>query len=103
MNSFLSKLSFILIFAVLSPLQARALSGEPVEGQILEVETNKSAAGAIVVIGWVGDLSAFAESQTVCVHVLSTTTDAEGHYRFPSWHKKSEISWVRHLRLVITA
>lgn len=85
----------------LLPLQACALSGESIQGQVLEESTNKPIPGAIVVARWQGHLASFAHGQTVCVHVDSTTTDAQGKYRFPAWRKSSDIGSVRNIQPII--
>lgn len=92
------------VFAVLLfPLTACALSGKALEGQVLEESTKKPIPDAIVVAHWIGTAFSFVESPTVCVHVMVTTTDAEGKYHFPFWHKESPITGVRDVHEVITA
>lgn len=77
----------ILLMLTLLPLTACGLSSDPIEGQVLEAGTKKPLAGAIVVIRWEGTSSQIAESKTVCYHVETATTDAQGHYRTPAWRK----------------
>lgn len=102
MNRIIKYFIQIVLFAPLFlPLTACALSGDAIEGKVLEEGTKRPIPGAIVVARWLGNLFAFAESQTVCVHVLSTTTDAAGKYRFPAWRKKSDIGWVRSVHPVV--
>ncbi len=62
------------------------LSSDPIEGQVLEEGTNKPIRGAIVVVRWQGHLG---YTGTVCYHVETATTDAEGKYRIPAWSKPS--------------
>ena len=90
-----------LLFAL--PLTACALSGEAIEGKVLEEGTNQPIPNAIVVARWIGTAFSFVESPTVCVHVLTTTTDAEGKYRFPAWRKESPLKGVRDVRPIVTA
>lgn len=77
----------ILLILTLLPLTACGLSSDPIEGQVLEAGTKKPLAGAIVVIRWEGTSSQIAESKTVCYHVETATTDAQGNYRTPAWRK----------------
>lgn len=86
-----SRIQPLLVIAMLlAPLPACALSGGPVEGQVLEAETTISIPHAIVVARWNGTYSAIAETRTVCYHVETATTDAEGRYRIPAWSAKSK-------------
>lgn len=78
-----------LLFAV--SISACALSGDAISGKVLEASTSKPIKNAIVVAHWDGAVSSLADSQTVCVHVDVTTTDAQGSYRFPAWFKRSKV------------
>ena len=93
--------SYRLIFAFLMmvSLSACALTGGPIDGMVLEDETDKPIAGAIVVVRWRGDLPGFADSSTVCYHVESTLTDEAGRYRIAKWKKKPdpERDWERRI------
>jgi len=93
----------MLLMPLLLPLSACALSGSAIEGKVLEEGTNKPIPEAIVIARWSGTAFSFVESPTVCVHVLTTTTDAEGKYRFPAWRKESPLKGVRDVRSIITA
>ena len=75
---------------LLLPLTACGLSGGPLEGRVLEAGTNKPIPGAIVVARWQGTYSQIVDSQDVCYHVESTTTDAQGRYQIPAWKEKSK-------------
>jgi len=94
---------FFLATMFLLPLQACALSGDAIEGKVLEEGTNKPIPEAIVIARWQGTAFSFVESPSVCVHVLTTTADAQGKYRFPAWHKESPLKGVRDVRSIITA
>lgn len=59
--------------------------GTPVEGKILDSGTKQPIPGAIVVVRWQGSYSQLVETKTVCYHVETATTDAEGKYRTPAW------------------
>ncbi len=88
------------------PLPACALSGKAIEGTVLEEGTNKPVPEAIVIARWSGHLATFAHGKTVCYHVLSTTTDENGTYRFPAWKKKITEDWQKNVdpeTVVITA
>ncbi|MCP4766407.1 MAG: carboxypeptidase regulatory-like domain-containing protein [Gammaproteobacteria bacterium] len=60
-------------------------SGGPVSGRVIEDGSEKPIEGAIVTAWWRGSI---AYSNTVCFHVATTITDAEGRYNFPAWSKK---------------
>ena len=87
----------IVLCLLLSVLSACVLSGEAIEGQVLEQGTGRPIPGAIVVARWRGDLFAFVTTQSVCVQVETATTDTQGRYRLPAWRKKSDIGWVRNI------
>jgi hypothetical protein len=68
------------------------LSGDAIEGKVIDESTSKPIADAIVVARWLGDVLAWpADSRTVCFHVLTATTDDDGNYRMPAWKKRSDI------------
>ena len=77
-------------FLVMLPLSACGASGGPVAGQILEAGTKKPIPEAIVIVRWQGTYSQIVDSQDVCYHVESATTDAEGRYQIPAWKEKSK-------------
>lgn len=85
------------------PLNACALSGNAIEGKVLEEGTNKPVPDAIVIARWNGTAFSFVESPSVCIHTLTTTTDAEGKYRFPAWRKESPLKGVRDVHPIVTA
>lgn len=66
-----------------------SLSAEPLEGQVLEEGTNKALPEAIVIARWDKTYSSFVDTTTVCVHVESALTDAQGRYRLPRWRGKT--------------
>lgn len=96
-------LQSILLGLLSLPLTACALSGEAVEGTVREEGTNKPIPGTIVVVRWHGTAFSFVESPTVCVHVETTTADAQGRYRIPAWRKEFPIKGVRDVQPTVTA
>lgn len=79
----------LLMLAVL-PLGACALSGEAMQGRILEEGTNKPIPGAIVVVRWEGLTTSgswFVEASTVCYRVETATTDEQGNYQTQAWRQ----------------
>lgn len=78
--------AMLLMLAVL-PLAACALSGEAMRGRVLEEGTNKPIPGAIVVVRWEGRVSSFVDSQGVCYHVETATTDEQGNYQTRPWRQ----------------
>ncbi len=70
------------------------LSGGPVRGQVIDASTRRPLAGAIVVVRWEGNISgSFVDSKTVCYHVETTTTNADGNYDIPRWSKTIVEDW----------
>jgi hypothetical protein len=72
----------LLLAACTTTLQAPAISG-----RVLDQDTNRPLAGAVVLAYWNGDVPIFPESRTYCFEILSAITDAEGNYRLPSWRR----------------
>lgn len=71
------------------PLPACATAPTPaIEGKVIEEGTNKPIPGAIVVARWQESRSGIFDSQTVCVHVESATTDEQGRYHLPRYKGK---------------
>ncbi len=82
----------ILAFSVLVLLSACSLSGEAIEGRVVDAATGKPIVNAIVVALWTGTISSWpADSHSTCFHVLTTTTDERGTYHFSPWRKRSQI------------
>ena len=70
-----------------SPIMASETSAPYVQGQVLEEDSRKPIADAIVIGRWQEAISIFpADSQTACVHVETATTDAQGGYRMRTWN-----------------
>lgn len=80
----------ILLTLAMIPLAACALSGEAIEGRVLEEGTNKPIPGAIVVVRWQGRVSSFVDSHGVCYRVESATTDEQGRYQTKPWRQPRE-------------
>lgn len=91
----------ILLFLFLLALWGCGLSGDAIHGKVVDEQTGQPVPNAIVVARWRGDLFAFVESQTVCVHVDTATTDEKGQYRLPAWRKRNDLGWVRDVMPVI--
>lgn len=107
MNHVTKNLIASLLALLLTSLSACAspfgLSGEAIEGKVLEAGTNKPIPHAIVVVRWDGILSGFAEQRGVCVHVESTATDEQGRYRINAWRKPSTLGGVRDIGPTVSA
>lgn len=56
------------------------VSPEAIEGRVLEQGSEKPIGGALVVMLWRGHLG---YSGTICYHVATATTEANGDYRIP--------------------
>lgn len=96
----LKAFAIVWLTAALTPLTACAttLSSEPIQGQVLDEGTNNPISGAIVVARWQGHLASWGHGKTVCYHVLSTTSDENGHYRLPAWKKNITEDWQKNIR-----
>ncbi len=63
-----------------------ALSGKPVNGVVLDETSGKPISDAIVYASWRGHGSAgLADGGSVCFHVETARTDAEGKFRLAGW------------------
>ena len=78
-------LRLMAMLLALLPLTACGVSSSPIEGRVLDAETKKPIAGAIVIARWDGTYSALVDSHTVCYHVETATTDKDGRYKIPGW------------------
>jgi len=75
-------------------LQCFAMSGESVEGLVVDAET-RPIAGATVIVSWYGSkIRLLRDSQTWCYHVDVAVTDSGGKYSIPSWTSESPYGWV---------
>jgi hypothetical protein len=66
-------------------LQACRVTGDAIDGQVLEDGTNKPVPEAWVAARWT---CTGGHTHTVCYHVMVTATDKEGRYHFPAWSKE---------------
>lgn len=57
--------------------------GGPVSGRVIDVQSQRPLGGAHVVVRWFG--STVGHPQSVCVHVETALTEADGYYRVPFW------------------
>ena len=69
--------------------QAFSLSGTAVDGKVVDENTGSPVAGAVVVVTWVGDTSGIVGGNTVCYHVETTMSDADGKFHTPRWFRWS--------------
>ena len=94
--------AFLLIGLTMVPLTAcaRSLSGDTIEGKVLEQVTNKPIPGAIVVARWEGHVG---YTGTVCYHVESAITDERGVYRTAAWKGPSPYGDINYRRQNILA
>jgi len=73
-------------------LQGCEFSGGPLDGVVLDKDTNRPIAGVLVVARWYGNWSKLAgESSSACYHVESTRTDANGQYHIRRWTRESRL------------
>jgi len=78
----------LVLLVMLLPLPACAtdfvVSSPTVEGRVIEQETRKPVADALVVVLWKGHAG---HSGTVCYRVETATSDAQGAYRIKAWEQ----------------
>src|SRR6266566_6673967 len=91
----LRRIPITVMVGALLPLQACALSSEPIEGKVLEEGTNRPITGAMVVVRWVGRTTStlsglYVESRDMCYHVETALTDTEGSYRTSAWKQEQQ-------------
>jgi hypothetical protein len=96
-------LRFSFVFLLILPLSACSLSGGAIEGRVLEEGTDKPIEDAIVIVRWKGYVSAIVDTQTVCVHVESATTDKRGNYKVSGWSKPSTMGPAFDVKPVVSA
>ena len=70
---------------------SHALSGGPVDGQVLEYDTGKPVEGAMVVARWKGAIFALVESRSVCVHAEMAVSDKNGFFRIAPWTQSAPV------------
>jgi hypothetical protein len=66
-------------------VMGHALSGGPVDGQVLDYDTGQPVTGAFVVAKWGGSL---LSGQSICVHVETTVSDERGRYHIGTWSQQ---------------
>ena len=97
----MARLCMILIPLIALP--ACGLSGDEINGKVIDEETNKPIPGATVSALWIGNVFALVDTQSACVHAQASTTDYRGEFNMPEWRKESQIGWVRHIKPSIIA
>ena len=75
----------LLTLMLVLPLSACGHAGESIDGQVLEYGTRAPIAGAIVAVRWNATWHTPWQSSTLCGHVETATTDANGRYHIPGW------------------
>ena len=99
----LSRLWVLTVLALVPVVQGCTgpfwVSGGPIIGQVIEDRSKQPIADAFVLVEWKGSA---AYSTTVCIHVASTTTDADGRYLIPVWNKKHGFGNASDQRVYIT-
>ena len=63
------------------------LRGEAVEGRVVDAQTGKPIAGAVVYAIWEGARTTWVRSDSYCVWADSVRPDARGHFHLAAWSK----------------
>jgi len=69
------------------------LSGSAMDGRVVDSETGAPIPGALVIVEWKGDIGGPVQSSQVCFHLEVVTTDEEGRYHVPAWHRRPAADW----------
>jgi hypothetical protein len=64
------------------------VSGQAMDGRVLDSETGAPIPGALVIAEWSGDIGGPVQSSDVCFHLEVVTTDTNGRYHIPSWTRR---------------
>ena len=81
----MNALSGIVFWLVAAACVAQPFIAGPINGQVLDLESNKPVSDAIVVARWNGTLVDIGQSRSVCVHVETAISDALGRFHFDNW------------------
>jgi hypothetical protein len=69
------------------------LSGDAMDGRVVDSETGAPIPGALVIVEWKGDIGGPVQSSQVCFHLEVVRTDDEGRYHVPAWHRRPAADW----------
>jgi len=77
-------------------IHACALSGGPIDGQVLDETTGKPVPGTIVAASWTADYTnIFAGGASVCYHVDTARADTNGRFHINEFRLPSRLSDLR--------
>lgn len=76
--------------SVFISLTACASASGPINGQVLELATKTPIANAHVFLDWAGEVSGWADTQSVCIHAESTVSDQQGRFKTPAWSEETK-------------
>jgi hypothetical protein len=79
----------------LSPLAAQAVSGDAIDGRVIEEGSGQPVAGAIVAAVWHATLASFVETKSTCYHMESARTDEQGRYHIAAWSTPASLQDLR--------
>jgi hypothetical protein len=80
------------------------LSSDPIDGIVVDNETQTPLSGALVVGQWEGDRGGPVQSGTVLVHVETATSDKHGRFNMRAWNIPNagdSMSRIRNLRVIV--
>lgn len=83
-------LRIFVLYLVFISLTACAASNGPFSGLVLESNSRKPIPDVHVLVDWDGKVSAFVDSQNVCVHAEATITDQQGRFSTKAWFEQSK-------------
>ncbi len=69
------------------------VSGDAMEGRVIDDATDKPIPGALVIAEWSADIGGPVQSSRVCFHLEVATTDVNGRYRIPRWSRPPAADW----------
>ena len=69
------------------------VGGCAIDGRVVDSETGAPIPGALVIVEWTGDIGGPVQSSQVCFHLEVVSTDQEGRYHVPAWHRRPVADW----------
>ena len=80
----LANLIFISTFMFLAAFTE--ISGGPVEGKVIDLESGQPVEGVLVLVKWNTETGGSSGKKQTCYHIESGTTDASGRFGIARWH-----------------
>jgi hypothetical protein len=79
----------VITAAVVSSCTTITVGNKEISGRITDADTGQPIKGAIVVTTWSATMGALFHGATVCYHIETSVSDADGRYVIPKWRRMS--------------